>query len=134
MAYLFAGIVIGPEVLELIEDPKVILNFSELGIVLLLFLIGLELNPSRLWRMKRDVFGMGLLQVLITGTIFTVTAMAFGVNIGPSILIGFGLALSSTAFGIQILEENRQLKTVHGKSSFSILLFQDLAVVPLIDV
>lgn len=132
LAYLFAGIVIGPQALELIEDPKVILNFSELGIVLLLFLIGLELNPFRLWRMRREVFGLGALQVALTGLIFSFIAYLLGLDKTVCFVIGFGMAFSSTAFGIQILQENRQLKTQHGQASFAILLFQDLAVVPLI--
>ena len=132
LAYLFAGILIGPEVLKLIQDPKVILSFSELGVVLLLFLIGLELNPKRLWKMRRNVFVMGALQVFVTGALIFVVAKVFGFDSASSFVIGFGLALSSTAFSIQILKENHQLNTHHGQGSFSILLFQDLAIVPLL--
>lgn len=132
LAYLFAGVMIGPEILSLIKDPQTILHFSELGVVFLLFVIGLELEPSRLWRMKKNVFGMGLLQMLFTGAAFTGIMLALGVSLSFAFVAGFGLALSSTAFGLQILEEKHQLKTMHGQGSFSILLFQDLAVVPLL--
>ena len=132
LAYLFGGIVIGPSALKLIEDPKTILHFSELGVVFLLFIIGLELKPSRLWQMRSSVFGMGLMQVFASGAILAGIGYSFGFPMNASIVAGFGLALSSTAFAIQILEENRQLKTTHGQGSFSILLFQDIAVVPLL--
>lgn len=131
LAYLFAGMLIGPHVLGLVKDPTVILHFSELGVVLLLFIIGLELAPKKLWRMRQAIFGLGLLQLLITGGIFFLIARAFGLAYGPAVIAGFGLALSSTAFAVQILEENHQLSTTHGQGSFSILMFQDLAVVPL---
>lgn len=132
LAYLFAGVLIGPEILSLIKDPETILHFSELGVVFLLFLIGLELQPSRLWSMKRNVFGMGLLQMSTTGLIFLGVFILCGFSPEVSFVAGFGLALSSTAFGLQILEEKHQLNTLHGQGSFSILLFQDLAVVPLL--
>lgn len=132
LAYLLAGVVIGPEVLTLIEDPETILHFSELGVVFLLFLIGLELHPTRLWRMKRNVFGMGLLQMSITGGLFLGVLILLGFSAPFAFVAGFGLALSSTAFGLQILEEKHQFQTLHGQGSFSILLFQDLAVVPLL--
>lgn len=132
LAYLLAGVIIGPEVLTLIEDPETVLHFSELGVVFLLFLIGLELQPERLWRMKRNVFGMGMLQVVLTGSLFLGALLAFGFPMPFAVIAGFGLALSSTAFGIQILTEKHQFQTMHGQGSFSILLFQDLAVVPLL--
>ena len=132
LAYLLAGVIIGPEVLTLIKDPETVLHFSELGVVFLLFLIGLELQPERLWRMKRNVFGMGMLQVVLTGSIFLGALLAFGFSMPFAVIAGFGLALSSTAFGIQILTEKHQFQTMHGQGSFSILLFQDLAVVPLL--
>lgn len=134
LAYLFAGLVIGPNLLGLIEDPQSILRFSELGVVFLLFLIGLELKPTLLWNMRKKVFGLGLTQMLITGAAFTGIGSYLGYSWQVSFIAGFGLALSSTAFCLQILEEKRQLKTLHGQSSFSILLFQDLAVVPLITI
>ncbi len=132
LAYLFSGIIIGPHILGFIKDPKEILHFSELGVVFLLFIIGLELAPKRLWKLRRNIFGLGLLQVLCTGFLFMYLAKCFGLNNAAAYVTGFGLALSSTAFSIQILEEKHQLKTFHGQGSFSILMFQDLAVVPLI--
>jgi len=132
LAYLTAGILIGPGIMAWIKDPEVILHFSELGVVFLLFLIGLELAPSKLWKMRGAIFGMGLLQVVATGALFTGIGLFFGFPPAVSYIAGFGLALSSTAFAMQILEENRQLKTTHGQSSFAILMFQDIAVVPLL--
>lgn len=133
LAYLFSGVVIGPFALALITDAKDILHFSELGIVFLLFVIGLELSPNKLWALRRSIFGLGLLQVLVTGFIFYLLGVyAFGLTPALSYVAGFGLALSSTAFSIQILEDANQLKTAHGQDTFSILMFQDLAVVPII--
>ncbi len=132
LAYLTAGLLIGPGVIGWIKDPEVILHFSELGVVFLLFLIGLELAPSRLWKMRGAIFGMGLLQVTLTGLVFAGVGLFFGLSPAVAYIAGFGLALSSTAFAMQILEEKRQLKTTHGQSSFAILMFQDIAVVPLL--
>ena len=132
LAYLFAGIVIGPSLAGFIKDPKVILHFSELGVVFLLFLIGLELAPARLWKMRYFIFGMGSLQVVVTGAVFTFIGTLLGLPLATAYVAGFGLALSSTAFTIQILEENRQLNTAYGQGVFAVLMFQDLAVVPLL--
>jgi CPA2 family monovalent cation:H+ antiporter-2 len=132
LGYLSAGIVIGP-LLRIITDGEEILHFAELGVVLLLFIIGLELKPSRLWQMRRDIFGLGLAQVMISAAlIFGVVMAVLGQNWAAAVVIGFGLALSSTAFGIQILEERGDLNTRYGQQSFSILLFQDLAIVPIL--
>lgn len=132
LAYLFAGMLIGPSILGLVGDPQVILHFSELGVVFLLFVIGLELAPSKLWKLRRSIFGMGLAQVVITGLIFYLVGRELGLTISAAYVCGFGLALSSTAFTLQVLEEKRQLNTTHGQGSFSILMFQDLAVVPIL--
>lgn len=133
LAYLCAGILIGPHAFRLISDPGTILNISELGVVLLLFLIGLELQPSRLWQLRYKVFGLGMMQVVVTGILLTLSGIAlFGLSWQVAFVAGWGLALSSTAFAMQLLEDHRQLNTTHGQGSFSILLFQDLAVVPLI--
>ena len=131
LAYLFAGIVIGPHLLGLISDPETILHFSELGVVFLLFIIGLELAPARLWRLRNHIFGLGALQVVLTGLTIMYVARLFGFSLSEGYVIGFALSLSSTAFAIQILKDSRQLQTTHGQGSFSILMFQDLAVVPL---
>ncbi len=133
LAYLCAGIIIGPFALRLISDAKDILQFSELGIVFLLFVIGLELSPNKLWALRRSIFGLGLIQVLLTGALFCFIGVAFmGLPFALAYVAGFGLALSSTAFSIQILEDTNQLKTAHGQDTFSVLMFQDLAVVPIV--
>lgn len=132
LAYLFAGVIIGPFALGFITDTKEILHFSELGIVFLLFVIGLELAPKKLWQLRQSIFGLGLLQVLMTGGFFTLIGLLLELPLSVSYIAGFGLALSSTAFSIQILEDNNQLNTSHGQDTFSILMFQDLAVVPII--
>jgi CPA2 family monovalent cation:H+ antiporter-2 len=132
LGYLAAGIVIGP-VLRIISDGEEILHFAELGVVLLLFVIGLELKPSRLWQMRRDIFGLGLTQVVVSAVAITAVVVAVTADAwAAAIIIGFGLALSSTAFGVQILEERGDLNTRYGQQSFSILLFQDIAIVPIL--
>ncbi len=132
LGYLAAGLVIGP-ITGIIADGEQILHFAELGVVLLLFIIGLELKPSRLWRMRRDILGMGSIQVIVTALILTaLTRYLGGQNLTTSIVIGFALALSSTAFVLQILDERGDLNRVYGQKTFSILLFQDIAIVPLI--
>lgn len=131
LGYLAAGVVLGP-LLRLFTDPEGILHFAELGVVLLLFVIGLELKPSRLWSMRKDIFGLGAAQVILSGFALAGLAMLFGFAWAPAVVIGFGLALSSTAIGLQILQERNERPTLHGQKSFAILLFQDLAIVPLI--
>lgn len=134
LGYLAAGVVIGP-VLRLITDAEAILQFSELGVVFLLFIIGLELKPARLWSLRRNIFGLGLLQVCVSGfALFALTIALTAQNLAASIVIGFGLALSSTAFALQILEERGELNRRHGQKAFAILLFQDLAIVPMLAV
>jgi monovalent cation:proton antiporter-2 (CPA2) family protein len=132
LAYLFAGVIIGPFALKLITDATDVLHFSELGIVLLLFVIGLELAPSKLWQLRHSIFGLGLLQVVLTGGLFTFMGVMLHFPLPLSYVAGFALALSSTAFCIQLLEENNQLNTTHGRDIFSVLMFQDLAVVPIV--
>jgi len=132
LGYLMAGIVIGPWGLGLITGVENILSFSELGVVLLLFLIGMELQPSRLWVLRRAIFGTGLAQVAVTTVILASIAWGFGLPGVLALLIGFGLSQSSTAVVLQTLGEKRQMNTVHGRTAFSILLFQDLAVIPVL--
>ena len=132
LGYLAAGIVIGPFAFKFVEDPEHILHFAELGVVFLLFIIGLELQPSRLWILRRMVFGLGASQVLVTGTLIAVIAWMLGLEPAPAVVIGLILALSSTAFVLQLLAEKKQLTTSYGRAAFAILLFQDLAVIPLI--
>ncbi|WP_419710915.1 monovalent cation:proton antiporter-2 (CPA2) family protein [Pseudomonas sp. NFX224] len=133
LGYLFAGVIIGPSVLGLIGNPESVAHISELGVVLLLFIIGLELSPRRLWVMRKSVFGVGLAQVLLTGTVLGLLALyVFGQPLNTAIVLGLGLALSSTAFGLQSLAERKELTSPHGRLAFAILLFQDIAAIPLI--
>jgi monovalent cation:proton antiporter-2 (CPA2) family protein len=134
IGYLLAGVAIGPWGLGAFTDVERILEFAELGVVLLLFVIGLELAPARLWSLRRAVFGLGALQVLGTGAVLTVAVYALGFALKPAVVIGLTLALSSTAFAIQVLSEKRQLTTRAGRSAFAVLLFQDFAVIPLLAV
>ena len=131
--FLIAGVLVGPSGLTLIDNVTEIGQLAELGVILLLFVIGIELRPARLWRMRRMVFGLGTLQVLITGALLTVGAHVFlDVPYRSAILIGPALALSSTAFVLQLLSEQRMLHSNYGRASLSVLLLQDLAVVPLL--
>lgn len=132
LGYLAAGVIIGPWGLKLITEVDNILHFAELGVVLLLFVIGLELQPSRLWVLRRPVFGLGSAQVLITGAALGACGLAFGLTVKSAIVVGLGLAMSSTALVLKLLAENGQLTARHGRSAFAVLLFQDLAVIPLL--
>lgn len=132
LGYLAAGVVIGPWALGLISDSENILRFAELGVVFLLFLVGLELRPHRLWVLRKQVFGLGMAQVIVTGVVLAGFGLLLGLAPNVAWLAGFGLALSSTAFVLQMLAEKNQLTTTHGRWAFSVLLFQDLAVIPLL--
>ncbi|WPC06130.1 monovalent cation:proton antiporter-2 (CPA2) family protein [Pseudomonas benzenivorans] len=133
LGYLLAGVLIGPAVLRLVDDPAGVSHISELGVVLLLFIIGLELSPRRLWVMRQAVFGVGLAQVLLTALVIgTVAMLGFAQPLNSALVLGLGLALSSTAFGLQSLAERKELASPHGRLAFAILLFQDIAAIPLI--
>ncbi len=132
LGYLAAGIIIGPFGFAFVRDPEHILNFGELGVVFLLFIVGLELKPSRLWVLRRMVFGLGATQVIVTAVVIALVAWSLGQPGNAAFVIGPILALSSTAFVLQMLSEKKQLSTLHGRAAFSVLLFQDLAVIPLI--
>ncbi len=132
LGYLAAGILIGPFGLRFIRDPEHILHFAELGVVFLLFIIGLELQPSRLWVLRRMIFGLGSAQVILSAIVIGLLAWTYGFTPTAAAVSGLILALSSTAFVLQLLAEKKQLTTTHGRAAFSILLFQDLAVIPLI--
>lgn len=132
LGYLAAGIVIGPFGLAFIHEVDHTLHFAELGVVFLLFIVGLELKPARLWIMRRMVFGLGAAQVIISAIAITLLAWGFGFSSNAAIVTGLVLALSSTAFVLQMLAEKKQLASTHGRAAFSILLFQDLAAIPLI--
>ena len=130
---LVAGVVLGPSGLAYIENHDEIGHLAELGVVLLLFVIGIEINPGRLWKMKGLVLGLGSLQVLITGGVVTIAAHELlDSSWKISLLIGSALALSSTAFVLQLLSERKTLSTDYGKTTIAVLLLQDLAVVPLL--
>ncbi|WP_011579780.1 MULTISPECIES: monovalent cation:proton antiporter-2 (CPA2) family protein [Chelativorans] len=132
LGYLAAGIAMGP-VARLISDGEDLLPIAELGVVFLLFLIGLDLNPSRLWAMRRQIFGLGAAQVVVTGAVLALAALVFfGLSPAAAVVIGFGLALSSTAFGVQIMESEGTLNRPYGRTAISILLLQDLAIAPLL--
>ncbi len=130
LGYLAAGIAIGPWGLRFIEDVESILHFSEFGVMLLLFIIGLELQPSRLWTLRRVVFGLGGAQVGLSMIALGAIGLAFGLPFPAALVAGFGLAMSSTAFVLQMLAEKNELASRHGRASFAILLFQDLSVIP----
>jgi glutathione-regulated potassium-efflux system ancillary protein KefC/glutathione-regulated potassium-efflux system protein KefB len=132
LGYLAAGAVIGPWGLGLIGDAQATLSFAELGVVLLLFLVGLELEPSRLWALRQPVFGLGGAQVLVTGLVLTFIVRALDFSWQAATVIGFGLAMSSTAIVLAWLGERGELSSPSGRRAFAILLFQDLAVIPLI--
>ena len=131
LGYLAAGVIIGP-IIGFIREPEDILHFAELGVVMLLFIIGLELKPSRLWAMRYDIFGLGTLQVILCGLALSLVGGLLLDTVGRAIILGFGLALSSTAFALQVLEEAGETNTAHGRRAFAILLLQDMAIVPLL--
>jgi glutathione-regulated potassium-efflux system ancillary protein KefC/glutathione-regulated potassium-efflux system protein KefB len=132
LGYLAAGIAIGPFGLGFIGETDNVMHLAELGVVLLLFVIGLELQPSRLWVLRKAVFGLGGAQVVFTGAALAGLARALGLPWQESLVIGLALSMSSTAFVLQVLAERGELTTRHGRSSFAILLFQDLAIIPLL--
>lgn len=135
LGYLIAGAVLGPFVLGMVGDAEQKLGFAELGITLLLFLVGLELDPSKLWKMKRDILGFGLLQVTISGLALA-GAIMLTTSFSPAaaLALGLPLALSSTAQVLPMLQSSGRLKTRFGERAFSILLFQDLSIIPLITI
>nr|WP_223218301.1 monovalent cation:proton antiporter-2 (CPA2) family protein [Rhizobium wenxiniae] len=132
LGYLAAGLVVGPFGLKLVSDPQAILHIAELGVVMFLFIIGLEMQPSRLWNMRKDIFGLGALQVCAC----IVALMAIGMGLGQSAPVAFvagtGFVLTSTAIVMQMLQERNHMHTPKGQHIVSILLFEDLAIVPLL--
>ncbi|EMN51125.1 transporter, CPA2 family [Leptospira interrogans str. L1207] len=131
VGYLVGGTIIGPWGIGLITDVDSILHLSEFGVILLLFLIGLELKPQRLWILRRPVFGLGGLQVILTSLTFFILLSLLGLEKRQAIVISISISLSSTAFALQVLGEKNELNTTHGRSAFAILLFQDLAIIPI---
>lgn len=133
LAFLAAGILLGPHGLAIAGAGEALRSFTELGVVFLLFLVGIEMQPARLWQMRRAVFGLGSAQVILTGLTLAAVAVALGVGTwSASLILGFGLALSSTAFVLQLLQERGETPSPHGQAAFAILLLQDLAIVPLL--
>jgi monovalent cation:proton antiporter-2 (CPA2) family protein len=135
LGYIVAGALIGPQLLGLIEDPDQLASVSEIGIALLLFLVGLELRPGRLWRLRNDIFGLGLVQVVLCGLAISVL-LHFAIGLSPpaALAIGLPLSLSSTAQVLPMLRSENELNTSEGERAFSILLFQDLSIVPMITI
>ena len=132
IGYLAAGIAIGPWGLGLVTNVEDILHFAEFGVVLMLFLVGLELEPKRLWSLRRPIFGWGSAQVLLCALLMTIAAMIFGLDWRVALVASLGLALSSTAIALQVMGERNLMSTGSGQASFSILLFQDVAAIPIL--
>ena len=130
LGYLAAGIVIGPSVLEVIKDPDTIRGTAEIGVVLLLFLVGLELQPERLYSMRKDILGAGLAQMTLSAGLIGAVAWGFGFSVGGSVAVGLALALSATSIALQLLEERGDGSEAYGRRTFSILLFQDISIAP----
>lgn len=130
LGYLIAGIVVGPFGFKFINEAESIMHFSELGVTLLLFIIGLEIQPRKLWAMRRHLFGLGGMQVTLATLVFFLIGQSMGLSPIAGAVLGFGLSLSSTAFAVQTLNEKHQFNTEFGRSSFSILLMQDLCAIP----
>ena len=132
IGYLAAGIAIGPWGLGLVSNVEDILHFAEFGVVLMLFLVGLELEPKRLWSLRRPIFGWGTLQVLGCAMALMVVGLACGVPWKTALVAALGLALSSTAIALQVMAERNLMSTASGQAGFSILLFQDVAAIPIL--
>ena len=132
IGYLGAGIVIGPWGLKLVTDAQTILSVAEFGVVLMLFLVGLELEPRRLWSMRRPIFGWGSAQVGICAAVMVLAGIAFGVRWQVALAAALGLAMSSTAIGLAVLHERRAMPTNAGQGVLSIALFQDVAAIPIL--
>lgn len=130
IGYLAAGILVGPYGFALVNDSESLKHFAELGVIILLFIIGLEIQPKKLWGMRKNLFGLGLVQVVMCTLVFGTCARYFGVSQIPAYVIGFALSLSSTAFALQTLVDRSQLGTQFGQASFAILLMQDLVAIP----
>lgn len=130
LGYLIAGVFVGPYGMRLIRDLESVMHFSEFGVVLLLFVIGLEIQPRKLWSMKKDLIGLGGVQVITCTLIFGILGLFLGESAVTSFVLGFGMSLSSTAFAVQSLQSKNNFNTEFGKASFSILLMQDLIAIP----
>ncbi|MBV1688111.1 cation:proton antiporter [Novosphingobium sp. G106] len=134
LGFLVAGMLVGPQVLNMVGEPEAMQGVADLGITLLLFVVGLELNPSRLWKMKRDILGLGLLQVTLCGLAVAGIISLVGFSPAAALALGLPLALSSTAQVLPLLRSSGRLRTPFGERAFAILLFQDLSIIPLITI
>ena len=134
LGYLAAGLLLGPSGIGLIGDPQSVLHLAELGVVLFLFIIGLEMEPSRLWSLRKQIFGLGAIQVLVCGALLTGVGMLLGFAPAVAFVFGLGFVMTSTAIVMQILGERNELATDSGQKIVSILLLEDLAIVPLLAV
>jgi len=135
LGYIVAGALIGPQLLALIKDPQQLTSVTDLGIALLLFIVGLELRPRQLWRLRRDIFGLGLIQVVLCGlALSALLYVTLGISPEAALAIGLPLGLSSTAQVLPMLSADNDLNTPQGERAFSILLFQDLSIVPMITI
>src|SRR6478736_4626469 len=132
IGYLGAGILIGPWGLKLVTRPEDILEFAELGVVLMLFLVGLELEPQRLWSLRKPIFGWGSVQLLGSALLLALGAMAFGIDWRLAVVAALGLAMSSTAIGLGVLAERNLMATTSGESVLSVALLQDIAAIPIL--
>jgi len=132
LGYLVAGVAIGPSVLAVIKDPDAIRSTAEIGVVLLLFLVGLELQPARLYSMRKDILGAGLAQMVVSAAAIGGGAWALGLSPGGALAVGLALALSATSIALQLLEERGDGAEPYGRRCFSVLLFQDIAIAPIL--
>lgn len=132
LGYLAAGLAIGPFGLGLFSEPETILHVAEFGVVIFLFIIGLEMRPSRLWSLRKEIFGLGAAQVAACGLLLTLTGLALGLSPAVAFVGAMGFVLSSTAVIMQMLEERGEMAAPSGQRAVSILLLEDLAIVPLL--
>lgn len=132
LGYLIVGILIGPFGLKLIGNSQQIMHFAEFGVIMMLFLIGLELEPAMLWKLRKLIMGLGSLQVIMTTSVLIAIGLTLGYEWRSTVAVSMALALSSTALVLQMLQEKNLLKTAEGEASFAVLLFQDIAVIPIL--
>ncbi len=132
LSYLAAGVILGPGGMALVSDPSAVLHFAELGVVLMLFVLGLELNPGKLWELRSAIFGLGSSQLLLSWAAIGALTWGLGLSIESALVVGAALSLSSTAFAVQLMSEHRLLTTPLGRDAFGVLLMQDLAVIPML--
>lgn len=132
LGYLFAGLILGPQATGLIDDPEAVLHFAEYGVILLLFIIGLELAPDKLWNMRGQIAMLGGSQLFLSALVLGAVMLFYGMSFPVALVLGLTLALSSTAFAIQLMSEEHVLASPLGRKGFSILLLQDLAVIPIL--